>query len=209
MLTRVVVYTFGCGLFSCGAFLFILSDLGTDPLDVFALGLRNHLPITVGIAQAGVAVLCLVIVAVWTRRHPVFSPILTFFVCGSMIDLLLLTDASWTSSVSSYLILAAGTVLCAYGSALIIMSNFGIRAIDLLAIVMTRLWGWPFWAAKGSIEMTLLLTGGILGGPAGIGTVVFLIGVDLLIQPSVLLNVRVLRIPNLGMPDRRVDSPVG
>lgn len=199
---RALPYLSGCLLFSWGAYLFIASELGTDPLDTFALGLRQHLPVTVGLAQAAVAIACLSTVTLWTRRRPALSPLLTFFLCGSVIDVLLIADLNHLAPLPAALLLAAGTVCCAYGSALIIMSGFGIRAMDLLAIVMVEHWRWPFWAAKGILELALLATGWLLGGPAGVGTLCFLVGVDLLIQPLMWLNATVLRVRNLGLPPR-------
>lgn len=198
---RAWCYLAGCLVFSAGAYLFISAHLGTDPLDVFALGLLEHVPLTIGLAQAGVAALCLAAVAAWTRRRPVLSPLLTFFLCGSVIDLLRAADAQRAVPLEPYPMLAAATVLCAYGSALIIASGFGIRAMDLLAIVMVARWGWHFFLAKGALELLMLVAGRLLGGPVGVGTVCFLIGVDLLIQPLLRANLR-LRIRNHGLPVR-------
>ncbi|MDK1474572.1 hypothetical protein QNO07_14275 [Streptomyces sp. 549] len=39
-------------LFAAGATLFIHAGLGVDPLDVLSLALLEHLPLTIGIAQA-------------------------------------------------------------------------------------------------------------------------------------------------------------
>lgn len=199
-----LLYLAGCLIFSGGAYLFIHSDLGTDPLDVFALGLLEHVPVTVGLSQATVAAICLAVVAAWTRTRPLLSPLFTFFFCGSAIDLLRWSDPARHLLIPSPGVLACAVLLCAYGSALIIMSGFGIRAIDLLALTMTSKWRWPFWAAKGLIEASLMTFGFLMGGPLGIGTVCFLVGVDLLIQPLIRANSRMLRIPNLGLPERSV-----
>lgn len=197
-----LLYFAGCLVFSCGAYLFIHSELGTDPLDVFCLGLMEHVPLTVGVSQTLVAVICLVVVAAWTRRRPLAAPLFTFFFCGSVIDLLRWSDPARMPAIPATGILALAVLLCAYGSALIIMSGFGIRAIDVLAITMTTKWRWPFWTAKGLIEASLMLSGYFMGGPLGIGTICFLVGVDLLIQPFVAANSKVLNIPNLGLPER-------
>jgi uncharacterized membrane protein YczE len=92
------------------------------------------------------------------------------------------------------------TTLCAYASSLIIMSGVGIRAMDLVALAIVDKWGWPFWAAKMSMEGILLGCGFLMGGPVGVGTLCFLVVVDTMIQPFMRANARVLRIPNLGMP---------
>ncbi|MER6842746.1 YczE/YyaS/YitT family protein [Streptomyces platensis] len=199
---KLTKYLAGCLFFSVGAYLFINSELGTDPLDTFALGVLRHLPLTVGIVQTSVAVVCVAIVALWARRRPLVAPLLTFFLCGSLIDLERKLDWMQGVDVPHIAVLTVATVLCAYGSALIIMSGFGIRSIDLLAIEMTRKWRWPFWIGKGVIEMSLLVTGYLLGGPAGIGTVFFLVGVDLLIQPLIRASTKVLGLVNHGLPDR-------
>lgn len=193
-------YLVGCLLFSVGAYLFINSQLGTDPLDTFALGLRRHVPVTIGIAQFAVAVVCIAAVAFWSKSKPRISPLVTFFLCGSLIDLQLWNEWAHLVLPPGYLMLSIATVLCAYGSALIIMSGLGIRAMDLVAIQATRAWRLPFWVGKGVLEGVLLVAGYLLGGPVGIGTVFFLVGVDLLIQPLIWLNSKALRLSNRGMP---------
>ena len=200
-MTRLALYLAGCVWFSVGATLLIIVELGTDPLDVFVLGLREHVPITIGLGQAGVAAVCVLIWAAWQRRRPLISPFLTFLLCGSLIDLLLILHSGHHMPIPPLAQVLVAGLCCAYGSALIIMSAVGIRAIDLLAIAMVERWRWPFWVAKGSIEATLLAAGWLLGGPAGVGTVVFLVTVDLLVQPMVAVNVRV-GLVNRGMPVR-------
>ncbi|MEU4805716.1 hypothetical protein [Actinosynnema sp. NPDC023587] len=195
-LPRYAIYLLGCLIFSAGATLFIHSGLGVDPLDVLSLGLLDHLPITIGIAQASIAVVCIAIWSLWNRRRPVLAPLITFFLCGSLIDLLRLLDLSPLPGVLS---LGLGVLLCAYGSSLIIMSGTGIRAMDLIVISMTQRWRWPFWAAKVSVEAVLLTAGFLLGGPVGIGTLAFLVFVDGLIQPFMAANGKLLHIPNRGI----------
>jgi uncharacterized membrane protein YczE len=185
--------------FSVGADFFIAAGLGTDPLDVFALGLMNYLPVTVGIAQAAFALICLIIWALWNRRLPLISPFVTCFLCGSLIDLWMWLRLDQFVPIGPYAMMLAGTVLCAYGSSFIIMSGIGIRAMDLIAISMTHRWGLPFWAAKGVMEAILLALGWWWGGPVGIGTVCFLVLVGWMIQPLMMANEKVFRVPNHGL----------
>lgn len=196
---QYLLYLTGCLMFSVGADFFIGSQLGTDPLDVFSLGLLKHLPITVGIAQAGFALLCLGIWSVWNRKAPPISPLVTFFFCGSLIDLWMHVRLDTFVLVHAYPLMLMGTALCAYGSSLIIMSGIGIRAMDLVAITMTRRWYIPFWLTKGLMEMFLLGAGWWLGGPVGIGTFCFLIVVGWMIQPLMMANEKVLNLPNHGL----------
>lgn len=206
--TQLVTYLAGCLWFSIGATLFIVAKLGTDPLDVFVLGLREHVPITIGLGQAGVAALCVLVWAAWNRRRPVLSPFFTFLLCGSIIDLLLLVPAAHYLPVPALAQVLLAGLSCAFGSALILMSGLGIRAMDLVAITVVERWRWPFWVAKGALESALLVSGWLLGGPVGIGTVVFLLTVDLLIQPIVAVHSR-LGMQNRGLPARRAVAAAG
>ncbi|MDG9715463.1 hypothetical protein [Streptomyces sp. DH24] len=196
---RHLVYLGGCLLFSSGAAAFIHADLGTDPLDVFALGVLEHAPLTIGIVQAAVALVCLVVWAAWNRRRPPLSPFVTFFLCGSLIDVLRAVEAAGQLPLPPGAVMIVGVLLCTYGSALIIMSGVGIRAMDLVAISMTHRWRWPFWAAKGSLELVLLGCGHVLGGPVGLGTICFLVFVDTLIQPCMRLTTRTFSLRNHGL----------
>ncbi|MEZ4296026.1 MAG: hypothetical protein R3B70_13705 [Polyangiaceae bacterium] len=203
---QYVLYLIGCLLFSFGANFFIYAKLGTDPLDVFSLGLRRHLSfMTIGMAQGGFAALCLLVWSVWNRRLPLLSPFVTFFFCGTLIDIFMGEKIRHGVNVASLVplspwpLMVAGVFLCAYGSSLILMSGIGIRSMDLVAITMVQRWRVPFWACKGVLELVLLVTGYLLGGPLGWGTVLFLAFVGWLIQPLMWANGKLLRLPNYGL----------
>ncbi|WP_329025664.1 hypothetical protein [Streptomyces sp. NBC_00690] len=133
---------------------------------------------------------------------------MTFLLCGSVIDVLLAVDAAVRVPVSKTALMLIGVLLCTYGSALIIMSGVGIRAMDLVAISMTHQRGWPFWIAKGSLELILLVSGYLMGGPVEVGTVCFLVFVDTLIQPCMWLNARTFSLRNHGLDRPTVSGPV-
>ena len=196
---QYVLYLAGCLLFSLGASCFIASNLGTDPLDVLSLGLRKHLGVTIGMAQGGFAAACLVVWALWNKRAPILSPFVTFAFCGSLIDIWIWTSAAQQLHLSPVGLLGVGVTLCAYGSSLIIMSGIGIRSMDLVAITMTQKWRLPFWLCKGLMELLLLASGWLLGGPVGVGTITFLVCVGWLIQPLMVLNERLLQMTNYGL----------
>lgn len=204
--SQILIWLLGCVIFSTGGYLFIYSDLGTDPLDVLSLGLVRHLPITIGIAQGLYSLLCIAVWSIWCRCRPVVMPFITFFGCGSLIDLYQILQPARFLPVSHFTIMIMATLLCAYASALIIMSGVGIRAMDLVAIAMVDKWHWPLWVAKMSMEGLLILAGFLLGGPVGIGTLFFLGLVDTLIQPFMRLNAKGLGMQNLGMPMRAAAS---
>lgn len=211
---QYAIYLLGCVLFSFGANFFIYSQLGTDPLDVLSLGLRKHVSfMTIGIAQGGFAAICLLIWAIWNKRLPLLSPFVTFFLCGTLIDICMGEKIRIGPNVASFVplspwpLMIAGVFLCAYGSSLIIMSGIGIRSMDLVAITMVQKWKVPFWACKGILEVILLVSGWALGGPLGYGTIFFLGFVGWLIQPLMWANGKVLRLPNYGLRKQDTSTP--
>ena len=193
------VYFLGCLIFSLGACFFIQANLGTDPLDVFALGVLNHLPLTIGIAQGGFAALMLLIWALWNKKLPIVSPFFTFFFCGTLIDLGRHYAVVAEVPLSPYPMMLSGVLFCAYGSSLIIMSGIGIRAMDLLAITMVYKWKLPFWVWKTMLEVSLFVSGYLMGGPVGVGSVCFVVFVNLFIQPLMVLNAKTLNMKNHGL----------
>ena len=193
---QYALYLAGCVIFALGATCFIEAGLGTDPLDVFALGLRDITPLTVGLAQGLFAALMLGIWSWLKRRVPSIWPFITFLFCGTMIDLWLHYGWLGRTVVSGAGLMLVGVALCALGSAYIIMSGIGIRAMDLVAIALVERTGHPFWLFKAASEALLLGVGWALGGPIGIGTVFFLIFVGFLIQPVMTLNGRLVGLPN-------------
>jgi PST family polysaccharide transporter len=196
-------YVAGCVAFSVGAKFFIDSGLGVDPLDVMVLGIVQHTGLTIGVVAGAVAIVFLAVWGVWNRRIPPISPFVTNFLIGSLIDLWnLLGIEAWTQPLlAPWPMLLSGLVLAAYGSALIIMSGIGIRIMDLVAITMVRKWGLQFFVAKSILELFFIVSGYVLGGPIGIGTVMFLIVVGPLTQPLMWANARWLGIPNRGLPE--------
>ena len=200
--SQYALYLAGCVVFAVGATCFIEAGLGTDPLDVFALGVRDRSPLTVGLAQGAFAVLMLALWAGLTRRVPSVWPFLTFFFCGSMIDLWLHSDLLGNTPTNDVSLMLIGVALCSFGSAYIIMSGIGIRAMDLVAIALVERTGRPFWVFKAVSELVLLAVGWALGGPVGIGTLFFLVFVGLLIQPVMSLNGRIVGLPNHALPAR-------
>jgi uncharacterized membrane protein YczE len=190
------LYLTGCILFALGATCFIEAELGTDPLDVFALGLRDVTPLTVGLAQGLFAAAMLAIWSGLEGRVPSIWPFITFFFCGTMIDLWLHSGLLGRMPVSNVVLMLIGVTLCAWGSAYIIMSGIGIRAMDLVALALVSRTGRPFWLFKAIAEAALLAVGWALGGPLGVGTMFFLVFVGFLIQPVMTFNGRVIGLPN-------------
>lgn len=194
MKNNIIIYLIGCVLFSLGASSFIFSNLGTDPLDVFCLGIQNYINVKIGTIQSLFAIVCLFIYSSINQwKIPPLSTFITFFICGYLIDFFRFILKDFSVNMNQYMLLLSGTFLCMQGSAFIIMSKIGIRAMDLLALSLEEKTKKPFWIYKGFAEVLLLLTGWVLGGPVGVGTIAFLLIVGWFIQPTIILNNKIFK----------------
>jgi uncharacterized protein len=199
--TQYLTYLVGCIVFSIGARFFIDSHLGTDPLDVLCIGMTNHLPITIGIASGIVAFVFLLAWSILNRKAPPLTPFFTTFSVGLLIDFWGWAGVQHytTAFLNPYVMMIIAVMLCAYASSLIIMSGIGIRIMDLVAITMMKKLDWSFFRAKMFLEILLFGSGWMLGGPVGVGTLAFLVGVGPFIQPFMVLNESQLKMNNYGL----------
>jgi hypothetical protein len=197
-LKRSLIYGCGCFIFSLGAKFFIDAKLGVDPLDVLVLGIVKHIGLTIGIVSGGIAIAFLALWAFWNQKWPPISPFITMSFVGTLIDIWnwVHLERYTTPALSPYPMLFVGLVLASYGSSLIIMSGIGIRIMDLVAITIVQKWKWSFFKAKMLFEVGFLSSGWLLGGPVGIGTVLFVCVVGPFIQPFVWANAKFAKLPN-------------
>jgi uncharacterized protein len=187
VMEKIILYIIGCIMFSLGATAFIDSQLGTDPLDVLCLGIQHQWGWKIGTTQSLLALLLIGVYWVITRvKLPPLSPFITLFSCGYMIDFFRETLTTM-AMLPPLVLLVMGITLCIMGSSAIIMSSYGIRPMDLVAIALMHKTGKPFWLYKGVLEVLLFSIGYLLGGPVGIGTLAFLFGVGWSVQPIIRL----------------------
>jgi uncharacterized protein len=209
---QYVAYLLGCVGFSFGVVCFAWAGLGADPLYVFSTGLQKVLHFdSYAIAEGGFAAVMLVIWAIWNKKIPIISPFVTFVLCGRLIDFGKKHELASYMPYTKWPLMITAVVLCAYASSLIIMSGIGIRAMDLVAITMVQKFRKEFWVFKTLLEMLLLLSGWLMlsrpsvhwspgvGIVMGIGTLFFVVFVDLLIQPFMAANTKYLRMKNHGL----------
>ncbi|WHS58828.1 hypothetical protein [Pseudomonas sp. G2-4] len=198
---QILMYLMGVCFFSVGAKCFIISQLGTDPLDVLIISIDKIVMLGMGVCSAIVSLFFLIWWMLWNKKPPPISPFITTTLTGLLIDLwsILGLGEYLTVRMNEYALLATGLMLCAYSSALIIMSGIGIRIMDLVVLTMVSKWGWSFTKAKMIIEIGIFSTGWLLGGPFGVGTIAFLLVIGPLIQPFMMMNTRRLSLKNYGL----------
>ena len=180
MAIRAVVILVGLVLFGAGIGALFLADLGVGPWDVLhdaLAGLASRQPGTV-IITLGIVLLGLVAML----RQPIGpATVANVVIIGITVNIVLAVvepPSAWP--VRGALVVLAPLAV-AFGSMLYLGAGLGTGVRDglMTALVDT---GLSIRAARTSLEITVLVVGGALGGSYGVGTLAFALLVGPLLQ---------------------------
>jgi uncharacterized membrane protein YczE len=166
--------------FGGGIALMVLSDLGLPPWDVLHQGLseRTGLPIgTVGIIVG----LALLVLWIPLRQRMGIGTLANAVVVGLVIDAVLWAVAEPSHLGVRWALLLAGIALIGLGSGAYIGAGLGPGPRDgLMTGIAAR--GPSVRLVRTGIEVTVLVLGILLGGTAGIGTVLLALLIGPIVQ---------------------------
>jgi uncharacterized protein len=183
---------FGLWLFGTGEAMLVAASLGNSPWTVFSQGIASRAHLSIGLMTnlIGAAVLLLWIPL---RQRPGLGTVANVLLVGTALDVglaLLPHPGSLATRLASCV---GGILIVAIGSGFYLRCGLGPGPRDGLMTGIARILGWPLGAARAVVEVTVLVVGWLLGGVAGIGTLLFAV----LIGPGVHAAVRLLsRIPD-------------
>lgn len=185
---RVVLLLAGLCVAHLGVTLFLQSDLGSDPFNVFVQGLFRGIPwpafaaMTHGRTHLLVSLVILLVLLAVDRSYVGIGTVLCMAMGGPIIDVYTL----WLSPVIHgglplplrLALLVAGCVILAFGMTIVIRSQAGTGPNDLVAVVLSDKLRKPFGPVRIGVDLTFALVGLALGGVVGLGTVIcaFLVG---------------------------------
>ncbi|WP_368542638.1 YitT family protein [Enterobacter soli] len=203
MLRRLVQLYVGLGLYGLSTAMFIRSDLGVDPWDVFHLGVAIQLGMSIGtvIILTGAAVLLLWIPL---RQLPGLGTISNVICIGLAADATMALIPEMTSLPLRVALLVAGIVVNAIATGMYIGAGFGPGPRDgLMTGIHARL-GWSIRSVRTAIEVSVLLIGIVLGGSFGVGTVLYALTIGPLIQICLPWFRQKPRVEKIPQPERVV-----
>lgn len=178
---RIVQLYAGLALYGFSMALMIRAGLGLDPWDVFHQGLQERTPLSFGMVT--VAVGAAVLLLWWPiRQRPGLGTVSNVVVIGLAVDasLALLPDAHGIGWQAVFMV--ASVVLNAVAGGAYIGARFGPGPRDGLMTGLVARTGRSVRLVRTCIELAVLAAGILLGGSAGIGTVVYALGIDPLVQ---------------------------
>ena len=174
-LRRLTQLYAGLVLYGVSASMMLLAGLGVDPWDVFHQGLARRLGLGVG---TWVVIVGALVLLLWIplRQRPGFGTLSNVIVIGVVVDVLLATLAPVHGLPARIGVMLAAVVLNGLATGLYIGAGLGPGPRDgLMTGLAAR--GHSIRLVRTGIELTVLLTGWLLGGTVGIGTVVYALGI--------------------------------
>ena len=175
----------GLAFFGFGITLFIRANLGLAPWDIFHKGLSEKLDVSIGLVIEGVGLLLLLL---WIplRQRPGVGTILNALEIGFVVNLTKPLIGEPDQLVIRALMVLAGVLVIAMGSALYIGAGLGSGPRDGLMLGLSKrsIAGRQISIrlARTVIELTVMVAGLLLGGSIGIGTLIFMFGIGPLVQ---------------------------
>jgi uncharacterized protein len=192
----------GLVLFGVGLWLGLVAGLGVGPWDVLTGGLSELLGTSFGRTAIGVSVAVLMI-GIAAGVRPGLGTLLNVVVIGATIDVLLasplLTDLTTGPLLLRLAVVALGIATVAVGTALYLGTHLGPGPRDGLMVAIAARTGWPVGAARAVLECGVLLVGVLLGGPVGVGTLLYAFGIGPAVQVAFALLRQTARPPTVAV----------
>ena len=185
---RVVLLLIGLCIAHLGVTLFLQTELGSDPFNVFVQGLFRSVPwpawaaMTHGRVHLLVSLLILLVLLMADRSYVGVGTVLCMALGGPIIDVYTLWLAPVIHGGLPLLwrlgLLVAGCLILAFGMTIVIRSQAGTGPNDLVAVVLSDKLRKPFGPVRIGVDLTFALVGLALGGVVGLGTIIcaFLVG---------------------------------
>jgi uncharacterized membrane protein YczE len=171
----------GLVLYGLSGALQVRSGLGLDPWDVLHQGISKHTGLAIGtvlIIVGAVVLLGWIPLRQWPGIGTVSNVVLIGLSMNVSLELLPHVSALPWRIVD----MVSGVVLCGIATGMYIGANLGPGPRDGLMTGLARRTGRSIRLTRTAIEVTVLVTGWLLGGTVGIGTVVFAVSIGPLAQ---------------------------
>jgi uncharacterized membrane protein YczE len=143
--------------------------------------LTHHVPLSFGLV---VIVVGAIVLLLWIplKQRPGIGTVLNVLLIGLAADagiaLVAAPDAMWARA----LLLVAGVIGNAMAGAIYVGARLGTGPRDGLWVAVVNRTGLSVRVVRTGIELTVLVTGFLLGGTVGIGTVLYAVAIGPLVQ---------------------------
>ncbi|GAB4074147.1 YitT family protein [Barrientosiimonas marina] len=165
---------------------------GVGSWDVLHVGLFKQLGLSIGLWSIIVGVIIIIASSIGLRKLPQIGTFANLTLVGVFIDLFnwLIPDPHTLLSESSAFIL--GVILLAIGGGIYISADLGAGPRDSLMLLLSDKLNWSITFSRTLLEIAVAITGFLLDGPIGIGTVIIAFALGPIIQVSLHCSRKIL-----------------
>ena len=182
----LAVVTLATAMIGATTCCYVRAGLGGDSVAVFLEGLSVACRISLGTASWSLNIVLLILGFLTARKHIGWTTVYGCLFTGGFIDaadwllgpVFGLSDGLWFR----WVVFAAGLLLLTAACALMIRFCPGMSILDALVTRAAERLGCSFRAVRMTIDAGLMLTGFLMGGVVGIGSVAAVLGTGPLIQ---------------------------
>lgn len=202
-LTRRLVRLYaGLALYGASSALLVVAGLGLEPWGVLHQGLAERTGISIGVVSIIIGAIVLLL---WIplRQRPGLGTVSNVFAVGIAMDGTLALVPEVHGPVARAGVMAAGIVLNGGATGLYISARFGPGPRDGLMTGLHRRSGRSIRLVRTAIEIAVVVTGFLLGGSLGVGTVLYALAIGPLAQ----VFLRVFALPGESAPSAAAPAP--
>lgn len=178
---RLTQLVLGLALYGASLAMQTRAGLGLSPWDVLHDGLTKITGLTFGTITALTSI---VVMALWIplRQRPGLGTLLNILIVAITVDLVRAVLPDQHTLGWQITLLVGGVVLNGLATAVYVGARLGPGPRDGLMTGLTQRTGWSVRLVRALIELTVLGIGWLLGGVAGLGTVLYALAIGPLIQ---------------------------
>lgn len=190
-LFKTLLIVLGCFIISIGIDFYIKSNIGGDSMTTFLQGGNLKFNLKEGTISLLINLVFVLLTLFINYRKIGIGTIIIVFAYGLVLNVVLansiipFSQSFFVSIIYSII----GIFFVSLAITIWINTNFGVSPLEGFAISISEKTKIPFWVLKVVIDLTLLLSGILMGGTFGAGTIIssFLVGPSINVMSKVYL----------------------
>ncbi len=184
LILRVILLIFGFCLLAFGINLLRMAGLGFGPWEVFHSGLGFTLNMPMGRASIIVSMV-IIVISLFFKTKITWATFANTFCIGYFVDFFA-PFMTWMPTIfwQQRFLAVFATAIMGLGIGVYINMGFGAGARDGLTLSLHRITNLKVRTIRTLMEIFALIVGYFLGGPVGLGTIIFGFGIGPLMEIS-------------------------
>jgi len=185
---RYIAFFSGLFIIANGVVFTINASLGVNPWDVFHIGVANQVGLTIG-RVTQITGFVLVGISFLLKVRIFIGTVLNMIFLGFFVDLVISlnyiphSELLWLRIV----LYLTGVIIYGLGVAFYISPNLGAGPRDSMMLALTRVTRFSKGTIRTMMEVSIAIVGFLLGGPLGIGTVIFALTLGIFMELGFML----------------------